>query len=279
MIIDGHGSAAHASVQNVVCVCKAVFTVFGACRRGTASVRMDRSVGFGQARGGIDFGQSSFVRWSQHGIQRAQFLEQLIVHRCEASDGRLQLPGGPCRRKRCFLRLSADLVGLLGGFGEDLFGLGLGCTENLVNVSSSLDNEASENRCASTKSRPISISVVSTLDALVSRVLACSSRPCNSSIVLAIDCSSALAHSTSVPAWTSHLESASRVGRRQVRHRYVPMGVAGRPGTPNTESIGWCSWLPLPTRVFVRWTSRNSKVLPPVHTLVRRETPTSPEEL
>ncbi len=38
VIIDGHGPTEHASAQDVVCVCKAVFTVFGACRRGTASI-------------------------------------------------------------------------------------------------------------------------------------------------------------------------------------------------------------------------------------------------
>ena len=125
-IVGGHFSGALPTV-GIVRMSKALFTILDACgATRTASV----TGGLVQALSGTpdegsNFGHPSFARWIQHGIQGAEFLDQLTVHRGEAGDCRLQLPGGPFRTKRSLLRLSADLVGLFCGFREDLFGLGL----------------------------------------------------------------------------------------------------------------------------------------------------------
>ena len=138
VIVDGQSCDARASVVRVVGVCKALFTIFGACGAiRTAGARSDRDLvqsPSGTPEDRIDFGHPSFVVGSQHGIQSAQFLEQLMVHRGEAGDCRLQLPGGPCRGKCGLLGLPPDLVRFLRGFGEDLSGLCFGLTENLVNL-------------------------------------------------------------------------------------------------------------------------------------------------
>src|SRR5580700_3896017 len=99
--VVGQSCGALASVEKIVRVCKAVFTPIGlAERRALQAIRIGyRSVAFGHARGRIDFGHPSFARWTQHGIQGAQLLEQLTIHVGEARDRRLQLLGGHCRRE------------------------------------------------------------------------------------------------------------------------------------------------------------------------------------
>src|SRR5271169_4106533 len=75
VVAEGQFCGAPASVEEIVRVRKALFTIFGACRATrTASVWWSRSGAFGHARGRIDFGHPWFVRWSHHGVQSVQFL-------------------------------------------------------------------------------------------------------------------------------------------------------------------------------------------------------------